>query len=454
MEQLDIQFCRAPDGYHLAHTVFGRGPYLIMPPGWVSHLELLWAAHPVRAFFEKLARHHTMVLYDKHGCGLSDRDRDDFTLEKEKRDLNALMDHLGLERFDLLGISCGGAICIAYAIEHPDRIGHLLLYGSFSCGEGLTGGDIRDSMTALVKAHWGMGSRLLADLFIPDAGSAEQKWLNHFQRQAATSAMAANLLEATFFLDVRRHLVNIRTPTLVIHRKGDRVITYREGREVAALIPGARLVTLEGIHHFPWDGDTDQILAIIHEYFGDVPNTGRREAKPPERKFQRKLAALLSADVKGYSRLMGNDEAATVKTIIAYRELIFDLIGSEGGRVVDSPGDNILSEFISAVDALRCAIHIQRELRRHNQKLPDHRQMHFRIGINVGDVIEEEEKLYGDGVNIAARVEGLAEGGGIAVTGSVCELVKNKIPVHYEDYGFHRVKNIQEPIKVYRISGD
>jgi len=135
--------------------------------------------------------------------------------------------------------------------------------------------------------------------------------------------------------------------------------------------------------------------------------------------MERKLAAILSADVKGYSRLMGEDEVATVRTLTAYRAVIAALIQQHHGRVVDSPGDNLLAEFASAVDAVQCAAEIQRELKARNADLPAHRKMEFRIGINVGDVIVEGERLYGDGVNIAARLEGLAEPGGICVSGTV-----------------------------------
>jgi adenylate cyclase len=131
------------------------------------------------------------------------------------------------------------------------------------------------------------------------------------------------------------------------------------------------------------------------------------------RAVERKLAAILSADVEGYSRLMGEDEVATVRPITAYRETIAATVARHAGRVVDSPGDNVLAEFPSVVDAVRCAVEIQRELRARNAARPVSRQMRFRIGINLGDVIVEDQRLYGDGVNIAARPEGLAEGGGI-----------------------------------------
>ncbi len=169
-------------------------------------------------------------------------------------------------------------------------------------------------------------------------------------------------------------------------------------------------------------------------------------------RVQRKLTAILSADVKGYSRLMAEDEVATIRTLTAYRELMASLIQQHRGRVVDTPGDNMLAEFGSVVDAVTCAVEVQRELGERNTELPDQRKMEFRIGINLGDVVVEGERIYGDGVNIAARVEGLADGGGICISGKVHDEVKSKLALGYEYLGEQEVKNIAEPVRVYRIS--
>ena len=167
--------------------------------------------------------------------------------------------------------------------------------------------------------------------------------------------------------------------------------------------------------------------------------------------MERRLAAIFSTDVQGYSRLMGEDEAATVRTITAYRELMTALIQQYRGRVVDSPGDNLLAEFASVVEAVQCAVAIQRELKTRNAELPPQRRMEFRIGINLGDVIVESERIYGDGVNIAARLEGLAEAGGLCISGTVYDQVKTKLSLDYEELGAQAVKNIAEPVRVYRV---
>jgi adenylate cyclase len=167
--------------------------------------------------------------------------------------------------------------------------------------------------------------------------------------------------------------------------------------------------------------------------------------------FKRKLTAILSADAVGYSRLMGENEDTTVQTLTTYRNVFSSLIKDHKGRVVDSPGDNILAEFVSVVSSLRCAWDVQQEIKSRNADLPENRRMNFRIGINLGDVIEEEDRIYGDGVNIAARLESIAEESGICISGTAYDQVKNKLPFRYEYQGEQVVKNIKEPIRVYKV---
>ena len=171
-----------------------------------------------------------------------------------------------------------------------------------------------------------------------------------------------------------------------------------------------------------------------------------------EDNVERRLAAILSADVEGYSRLMEADEVATVRTLSSYRTVMTGLIERHHGRVVSAPGDEVLAEFASVVEAVQCAVAIQRELGARNIALDPARRMAFRIGINVGDVIVEAGDIYGEGVNIAARLQAIAEAGGICISGAVFEQVKNKLSIHYEFLGEHIVKNISAPVPAYRVS--
>jgi adenylate cyclase len=168
-------------------------------------------------------------------------------------------------------------------------------------------------------------------------------------------------------------------------------------------------------------------------------------------KYKRKLAAVLSASAEEYGRLMGEDEGATLQTLKGHHQVMCSLVEKHQGRVVDARGDNLLAEFASMVDALECAVEIQKELKRRNEELPKERRMPFRIGIHLGDIIEEEGKIYGDGVHVAALLDSLADGGGICVSRSAHDQVKNKLDVGYQDLGQHGIENIPESVRVYRV---
>lgn len=170
--------------------------------------------------------------------------------------------------------------------------------------------------------------------------------------------------------------------------------------------------------------------------------------------INRKLTAILNADVVGYSRLMAEDEVATVQRLKSYREQIGSRVKEHHGRVVDSPGDNILAEFPSALDATRCAVEIQQALKNRNSDLPDNRKMEFRIGIHLGDVMVSDDRIYGDGVNIAARLEGFADPGGICISAAVHEQVKAKLDLNYRDLGSQMVKNFPDPVRIYKVLHD
>ena len=171
---------------------------------------------------------------------------------------------------------------------------------------------------------------------------------------------------------------------------------------------------------------------------------------PPEN-FRRKLAAILSADVKAYSRLMREDEQTTIRTLTVYREVMAELISQHHGRVVDTVGDNLLAEFASVVDAVQGAVAIQKEIKARNAEFTESRRMMFRIGINLGDLVVEGDRIYGDGVNIAARLEGLADPGGICISKTAHEQIEDKLPLGYEYLGEKTVKNIVKPIRAYRV---
>ena len=263
-----IQFCTTVDGVRIAYSLVGHGPFLVIPPGWVSHLQVQWEHPSARDYLEKGTRNQTFLFYDKHGCGLSERNRTEFTLESEVRPLEAVIDHLKLKRFALFGFSCAGPVSIAYAIKYPRRVSHLILYDSYARGEAITTEEFRKSFSSLIRSAWGVGSKTLADIFLPGGDVSALKWFTRLQREAATAEMASKLLDLTYNLNVTDLLPRLRVPTLVIHRKGDKAIPFHLGREMASMIPNSRFVPLEGSIHPPFFGDADAVLRIMGEFLG------------------------------------------------------------------------------------------------------------------------------------------------------------------------------------------
>jgi pimeloyl-ACP methyl ester carboxylesterase/DNA-binding CsgD family transcriptional regulator len=274
----EVRFCQVPGGRVACATV-GDGPPLVLAPWWISHIELDWERPDFRAFVEALARARTVLRYDPLGTGLSDRmDAEHGGLDAELVTLEAVLDAADVPRAALLGISSGACVAAGLAARSPERVEALVLYGGYASGAGIATPAVRDSILGAVRAHWGLGSRLLADVFLPEATAAELEAFARFQRDAASAAVAAAHLGFVYSVDVRADLPRVRAPTLVLHRRDDRAIAYDLGRELAAAVPGARLVTLAGSQHLPWRGDAAAVVAAAGEFLDGRP------APPPGRR--------------------------------------------------------------------------------------------------------------------------------------------------------------------------
>lgn len=246
----------------MAYEVRGEGPPLVAPAWWVSHLELDWENPGFRRFWEGVSHGHSLIRYDRLGAGLSDRDVtiEELTLDHEVATLKALLDELDLARVTLIGGSSGSCTAAAFAATYPDRVDRLVLYGSYADGAALTPPGVGTAISAAVRAHWGLGSRLLSDIFLGGANADEQERFSRVQREAATADTAADVLDLVYRLDVREFLPRVQAPTSVLHRRDDRAVPYACGREVAAAIPGAAFTPLPGSAHFPWHGDLDAVV--------------------------------------------------------------------------------------------------------------------------------------------------------------------------------------------------
>jgi pimeloyl-ACP methyl ester carboxylesterase/DNA-binding CsgD family transcriptional regulator len=276
-----IRFLQLGDR-RVAYAVDGTGPVLVAPAWWVSHLELDWRDPACRGFWESVGEGFSLVRYDRLGVGMSDREvRDeDLTLDGEVALLRAVLDEVAQEKVLLIGGSSGGCAAIAFAARFPERVDRLLLYGAYADGSAITSPQVKEAIVGAVRSHWGLGSRLLADIFLGGTGDAEQEELARYQRAAASPETAAALLELLYRNEVRTELERVRAPTLVVHRRGDRAIPYALGRDLAARIPGATLIPLDGSAHFPWAGDWRSVARALRP---GVPSEARalRGTEPP-----------------------------------------------------------------------------------------------------------------------------------------------------------------------------
>ena len=275
-----IRYCSTPAG-RVAYSAAGAGPALLCDSGWITHLRGQLELYSFGSFIERLAEQFTVIRYDKPGCGLSDRDGIDLSFDGQVAAALAVADAVGAGRFRLFGASQGGQVAAAIAARYPGRVEALVLYGMCASGRDLAPAEVRDSVVALVRAHWGLGLKALAGAFVTDPTPEEVEAFARFQRASASAAVAAGLLEAYYGTDVRALLPAVQARTAVLHREGDKGTGFELGREVAALIPGATLIPLPGSSHLFYHGDwpsvLDAVLGFLCEPSGSGPRLTGRE---------------------------------------------------------------------------------------------------------------------------------------------------------------------------------
>lgn len=439
-----IRFCARSDGVRIAYATVGEGPALVSPPGWVGHLELRWEEPAERSFWERLARHHTLVLYDKHGTGLSDRNRTDFSLEAELGDLETIIDRLGLRHVALVGASQGGPVAAAYAVKHPQRVTHLVLYGTYADGDAVAPDETKNSLLSLIRAHWGMGSKAFADIFMPGADASTTQWYAKAQRESATAEMAARLLALVYQINVSELVPRLRIPTVVIHRQHDRVIPFELGRELAALIPNTCFIPLEGDDHFAWRGDTDSVLRAIAEFLGD-----EEEFQPPASPSG--LVTVLFTDMESSTALTQSLGDAKAQDLVrAHNTIVRDALQAHGGTEIKHTGDGIMASFPSASGALWCSVAIQQAVAARVKEQPD-LPLGVRIGLNTGEPVVEEQDLFGTAVQLARRICDHAEPGQILVPDAVRHIAGGK-GFLFANIGDVVPKGFEETVRLCEVS--
>jgi len=442
--QQQIQFVTAPDGVNLAVATMGSGPPLLIVPGWISHLELDWTWPQSHDLFERLARNHLLVRYDKRGTGLSDRDVSDYSLEAQVGDLEAIIDALGLRGVALLGYSQGGPISIAYAVQRPDNVSHLLLYGTYHNSNIAEFRDLADALIALIRADWGgYGGAAMLEVFIPGAPPEARETFAEYQRQAADAEGAIGTTVAAWEYEITPLLPQVTTPTLVLHRRGDKACPFQQGREIAARIPGARFVPLEGDIHVISLGDTEPLITAIEEFL--LGAEGPR-ARP---KVGEGLQTILFTDMEGSTTLTQRlGDAGAQEVLRTHNRIIRDALNMHGGTETKHTGDGVMVSFPFASRAIACAVAIQRRFASHNESNPD--PIRVRIGLNAGEPVAEDEDLFGTAVQLAARICAHAEPGQILASNVVQELAAGK-GFAFTDRGEATLKGFDEPVRLYEV---
>lgn len=252
-----VRFCTTGDGVRIAYATHGDGPPLVRAATWMTHLQHDWESPLWRHWLESLANGRTLLRYDERGCGLSDRDVPEVSLEASVADLETVVDSAKLQRFALLGTSQGGPTAIAYAVRHPERVTRLVLYGTYARGRAHRGSEAArrelEAMLALIAAGWGQDNpafrRVFTTLFVPDANPEQERWFDELQRLSTTPDMAVRIRRSRDEIDITELAPQVTTPTLILHARDDGAIPFAEGRLLATLIQGARFVPLEGRNH-------------------------------------------------------------------------------------------------------------------------------------------------------------------------------------------------------------
>jgi pimeloyl-ACP methyl ester carboxylesterase/DNA-binding CsgD family transcriptional regulator len=277
-----IRFCTSADGVRIAYAISGSGPPLVKVGTWMTHVELDWESSVWRPWLRELSRDHTLFRYDARGCGLSDREVPELSFEAWVRDLEAVVDAAGIERFPLLALSQGGAIAIAYAARHPERVSHLVLHGVFYRGRlrrdpSPQEREDTEAQIKLAEIGWGRDDpayrQFFTTQFIPDSTLEQQRWWNELQRATISPVYAARFMRVVSEMDVTELARLVRCPTLVTHSKWDMRIPFEEGRRLASLIPGARFVPVESRNHVLLEHEPawGQWLALLRDFLPATP---------------------------------------------------------------------------------------------------------------------------------------------------------------------------------------
>ena len=412
---------------HIAYQVVGDGDLaLVGIPGMVSNVEVAWEDAEYRSFMTGLSSFARFVTFDKRGQGLSDRDAGVPTLDERLGDLTAVLDAVGAERVALAGVSEGGATASMYAATYPERVSHLVTFGSFARIPAQAG----DALFARWAEHWGTPETLTMELVVPEkAGDPEfLRWMNRFERQCTAPSGVLGAWRWIRETDLRPVLGSIQCPTLVMHRTGDRLAPVQFSHELVEGIPDARLAELDGTAHTPQWGGWQTVVAAISEFV-----TGRPPAAPST---DRVLATVLFTDIVDSTAQAAASGDSTWRQILDRHDAIARrTVADSGGRLVKGTGDGLLATFDAPSRGLRCADMLRSALA--DQGIA------IRAGVHTGEIEVRGEDVAGIGVHIAARVAALADSGELLASRTVKDLAAGS-GYTFTSRGAHSLKGVPD----------
>ena len=438
----DIRYAKSADGLDIAYQVLGDGPVdFVFVSGFITHLDWSWEL-PHFAWLEQLAGIARVITFDKRGTGLSDRSLGFGSLDERSRDIAAVMDAAGSERAFLCGVSEGGPMSILFTAAHPDRVRGLVLYGAMACGvnaqdyPGARSPEEVRSYIEFVEAQWGTGKvfgRFIQHAPDPDAA---RRLIARFERNACTPTMAADIMRHNADIDVRPLLPAITTPTMVVHARGDPVVSFASGEYIADHIDGAELVELDGDFHGSWrPADMAGWRDAVIKFLG--------AAGAPARPVDRVLAAVLFTDIVASTTQAAElGDSAWHNLLDRHDRIVASEAERFHGRLVKSTGDGALLILDSPSTALDCARAIVTALRPHDIRI--------RAGLHVGEVELRDGDVTGLGVVIAARICDHAGSGQILVTRTVKDLVTGS-DIKLAAVGEHHLKGIPDTWQLYEL---
>lgn len=427
------------NGAHIAYQVVGEGSIdLVYTPGIWSNLDVMWEWPIWARYLIRLASFSRLILFDMRGVGLSDRGPEPPTLERQMDDVGAVMDAAGSETAVVFGGARGAAMTMLFAASHPERTRALVLYAPVARSVRTADwpyGRTEDEQRAFFDRFTReMGTAQNLDLQGPSHDPSFKRWWARFERLGASPGAWRELAEIFGQLDVRRVLPHIQAPTLVLHRRGDRIVDVEQGRAVADRIPGASFVELEGIDHIPFLGDADRIVAEVEEFV-----TGSRPAPEPDR-F---LATVLFTDIVGSTRTAAAlGDRKWHQLLDEHHRLVREELGRYRGKEIDTAGDGFLATFDGPGRAIACARAICDRVRPLG--------IEIRTGLHTGEVESMEDNIGGLAVHIGARVAAQAAGGEVLVSRTVADLVAGS-GIEFEDRGEHELKGVPGTWRLFAV---